>query len=58
MEDEMYIYFSLLVAVIGLIFYVLSAEPKRAELSRIAFFAGLLAFLLQMANAHFGIVPR
>lgn len=54
----MYIYFSLLVAVIGLIFYVLSAEPKRAELSRIAFFAGLLAFLLQMANAHFGIVPR
>ena len=54
----MYIYFSLLVAVLGLIFYVLSAEPKRAELSRLAFFAGLLAFLLQIASAHFGILAR
>ena len=43
----MTIYLSLLVAIIGLLVYALSANPKVAELGRISYFAGLLAFLLQ-----------
>ena len=54
----MVILFSLLVCVLGLLLYVLSANPKLQELGRIAFFAGLLAFLLQAPNAHFGILAR
>jgi len=54
----MYIYFSLLVAVIGVLVYALVASPKLAELGRLMFFAGLLAFLLQVSSAHFGIVAR
>ena len=54
----MYIYFSLLVAVLGLLLYVLSANPKLQEIGRIAWGCGLLAFLLQAANVHFGIATR
>lgn len=54
----MYIYFSLLVALVGVLLYALTASPKVAEIGRIAFFCGLLAFLLQAAGAHFGIVAR
>ena len=54
----MYIYFSLLVAVLGLLLYVLTVNPKLSEVGRIAWGCGLLAFLLQAANAHFGIVTR
>lgn len=56
----MIIYLSLLIAVIGLLVYVLSAQPKVSELGRVAFFAGLLAFLICLCHsgAGFGIVPR
>jgi Na+/phosphate symporter len=36
---------SLLVAVVGVLMYALAANPKVAELGRIAFFCGLLVFL-------------
>lgn len=42
----MIIYLSLLVAVVGLLMYALSANPKLSEAGRIMFFCGLLAFLL------------
>lgn len=43
----MVVLLSVLVAIIGVLMYALSANPKLAELGRIMFFAGLLAFLLQ-----------
>jgi hypothetical protein len=54
----MYIYFSLLIGLVGLLMYALVVNPKLAEIGRLMFFCGLLAFLLQVANAHFGIVAR
>jgi Na+/phosphate symporter len=42
----MTIWLSLLIALIGVLMYALSANPKLAEIGRIAFFAGLLSFLL------------
>lgn len=36
----------LLVAVIGVLVYALASNPKVVELGRIAYFSGLLAFLL------------
>jgi len=45
----MTIYLSLAVALIGTLVYALSSNGKAAELGRIAYFAGLLAFLLQAA---------
>jgi hypothetical protein len=43
---KMIIYLNLLVAVIGLLMYALSANGKLVEIGRIMFFCGLLAFLL------------
>jgi len=43
----MVIYLSLLVAVIGVLMYALSANAKLVEIGRLGFFAGLLVFLLQ-----------
>jgi len=43
----MTIYLSLAVCLAGLLVYIMSAKPKNEELARLAFFAGLLAFLLQ-----------
>ncbi len=43
----MVIWLSLLVCVIGVLMYALSANPKLSEIGRLAYFAGLLAFLLQ-----------
>lgn len=43
----MIVYLSLLVAVVGVLMYALAANPKVAEIGRLSFFAGLLAFLLQ-----------
>lgn len=43
----MVILLSLLVCVIGLLVYALSANAKVAELGRIGFAFGLLAFLIQ-----------
>jgi len=46
----MIIYLSLLIALIGGVVYLISSRPQLAELGRIAFFCGLLAFLLQSAH--------
>jgi hypothetical protein len=51
-ENEMIIYVSLLVALIGLLAYALASNPKIVEIGRISYFAGLLAFLLVIAGAH------
>ena len=42
----MLIVVQLLVALIGVLMYALSANPKLQEIGRLAFFAGLFAFLL------------
>jgi hypothetical protein len=39
-------YLSLIVALIGVLMYALCANPKLAEIGRIMFWDGLLAFLL------------
>lgn len=46
----MIIYLSLLVALLGLLVYAFAANPKLSEIGRICFFAGLLAFLLKIAE--------
>jgi hypothetical protein len=48
----MTIYFSLLISVIGLLMYVLAANPKVQEVGRIMFWTGLLAFLLGGGVGH------
>ena len=42
----MIVFLPLLVALVGVLVYALSTNPKVAEMGRIAFFCGLLAFLL------------
>lgn len=54
----MIIYFSLLVALIGVLIYVLCKEGHLVEIGKIMFWTGLLAFLLQASNAHLGIISR
>ena len=56
----MYIYLSLLVALIGTWFFLTSeTEPRRKEIGRLMLFAGLLAFLLQIQSAPLlGIIRR
>ena len=46
----MVIYLSLLVALVGVVIYALSANPKVAEVGRICFWTGLLSFLLSVAK--------
>lgn len=43
---------SLLVAIIGLILYLLTLTPKVNEVGRIMFFVGLLAFLMTAIGAR------
>lgn len=47
----MVIYLSLLVAVLGLLVYVLASKAEVKELGRIAYGVGLLAFLLKIAES-------
>lgn len=55
----MIIYFSLLVALIGVLMYALCAQPKLGEIGRIMFFCGLLAFLIAIGTGHaVSILPR
>ena len=54
----MIIYLSLLVALIGLLMYVLSANAKVGEIGRIMFFAGLLAFPLQINPQSIGLLGK
>jgi len=42
----MIIYLPLLVAIIGVLMYALCVNPKLAEIGRLSFWVGLLAFLL------------
>jgi len=46
----MVVFLSLLIAIIGLLVYFVSSKPKVAELGRIAYAMGLLAFLLQVSE--------
>ena len=46
----MIIALSLLIAIIGLLIYALSKDGKVAEIGRVTYFAGLLSFLLQVAQ--------
>jgi Na+/phosphate symporter len=47
MQGEiMIIGLTLLVALVGVLMYALSSNPKLNEIGRLMFFAGLLAFLL------------
>lgn len=50
----MIIYLSLLVALVGLLMYVLCKE-KLSEIGHIMFFCGLLAFLLQVKPQTIGL---
>jgi len=51
----MTIYLSLLVALLGVLGYALASNAKLAEIGRIAFFSGLLAFLLQISPKVVGL---
>jgi hypothetical protein len=46
----MIIYLDLLVALIGLLMYAFCVNPKLAEIGRVSYFAGLLAFLISGAH--------
>ncbi len=55
----MIIYLSLLVALIGVMMYALSANPKLVEIGRIMFWVGLLAFLLGIGDGRaIGILSK
>lgn len=47
-----------LIALVGLLMYALSANPKVSEIGRIMFFAGLLAFLLVGGEQVFSLLGR
>lgn len=57
-EEGMEIYLSLLIAVIGVLMYALSSNPKLQEIGRISYFAGLLAFLLTSAGPIISTLHR
>lgn len=52
----MTIYLSLLFALVGVLMYALSGNPKLQEIGRLAFFAGLLAFLIRVSDAAFQVI--
>lgn len=43
-------YVTLIIALVGLLVYVLSTNPKAARLGEIMFFCGLLAFCMRLAS--------
>jgi Na+/phosphate symporter len=47
----------LLIALVGILMYALCANPKLAEIGRILFFVGMLAFLLNV-HAALSILGR
>jgi hypothetical protein len=53
----MIILLPLLVALVGVLMYALSANPKLVEIGRIMFFAGLLAFLLGATPGMLKVIP-
>jgi Na+/phosphate symporter len=50
------IYLSLLICILGALCYALASNPKLAEMGRLAFGAGLLAFLLQAATVLHALI--
>ena len=42
--------FSIVIAIVGLLLWVLSANPKVSEAGKLAFFAGLLALSFALAG--------
>ncbi len=48
----MIIYLPLLVALVGLLMYILAKEAKVVEIGRIMFWTGLLAFLMSGGAGH------
>ena len=46
----MIIYLPLLVAIVGVLMYALCANPKLAEIGRLSFACGLLAFLFEIGS--------
>ena len=54
----MIIYLSLLVAVVGVLMYALSTNPKLQEIGRMSYWCGLLAFLLVGVEKIVTILPR
>lgn len=54
----MTIYFSLLVALVGVLMYALCANPKLQEIGRLSFACGLLAFLLTGIEKIVSVIPR
>ena len=54
----MTIYFSLLVALIGVLMYALCVNPKLQEIGRIAYAMGLLAFLLTGVQKFVEVIGR
>lgn len=52
----MEIYFSLLVAILGALLWLVSSNWNLRIVGIVAYGAGLLAFLFQAAGAHFGIM--
>lgn len=51
----MFIYVSLLVALVGVLMYALSTNAKVVEIGRIMFGAGLLAFLIASGASGVGL---
>lgn len=51
-------YLSLIVALIGLVIYAVSMNPKLMEIGRLMFGAGVLVFLLQTAPRVVGVLSR
>lgn len=54
----MFIYLSLLVAIVGLLMYGLAGNAKLQEIGRLAYFAGLLAFLLKASEPVVSLLGR
>jgi hypothetical protein len=52
----MIIYLSLLVALVGVLMYALSANPKLQEIGRLAYTCGLLAFLFHFTGPNVGVL--
>lgn len=54
----MIIAFSLLIALIGVLMFALSANPKLQKIGEICLFCGLLAFLLELPAHYTQILPK
>jgi SpoU rRNA methylase family enzyme len=54
----MVVYLSLLVAVVGVLMYALSSNPKLQEIGRLSYGCGLLSFLLTGAEKLISLLPK